>query len=214
MAYSVVIAAAGRSTRFGENKLQYRLKDGKPVIVHTVNIFLEDPECSEIILVTNREFVEEYGWEHLFKGKVILTWGGDSRSRSVYNGLLAASEDVVLIHDGARPWTLRDDVHRLLEELETKDAVILTSKMEDTVKIIEGDRIIGTINRDTLRRAGTPQGFHTAVIRECYRRLIDEGTPVTDDAQCYELMTGKPVYFIDAKGFNGKVTTKDDVAGR
>lgn len=214
MAYSVVIAAAGKSTRFGENKLQYRLKDGKPVIVHTVNIFLEDEECSEIILVTNREFVEEYGWEHLFKGKVILTWGGASRSESVYNGLLAAREDVVLIHDGARPWTLKEDVRRLLQQLEEKDAVILTSKMEDTVKVIEGDRIVGTINRDTLRRAGTPQGFHTKTIRDCCKKLIEEGIEVTDDAQCYQLITGNPVYFLDASGFNGKVTTKDDVAGR
>ncbi|MBQ1506312.1 MAG: 2-C-methyl-D-erythritol 4-phosphate cytidylyltransferase [Erysipelotrichales bacterium] len=214
MAYSVIIAAAGKSTRFGENKLWYRLKDGKPVIVHTLEKFINDEECSEIIFVTTKEFVDEYGPEHLYTGKVIITWGGASRQESVYNGLLAVTQDTVLIHDGARPWTMIEDIHALVEKLKEKDAVILTSKVEDTIKKIEGDRIVATIDRDTLRRAGTPQGFHTKTIRACYKELIENGLTVTDDAQCYQLITGEDVYFVDAKGFNGKVTTKDDVVGR
>ena len=217
MSYSVILAAAGQSTRFqhAENKLWYVLKDGKPVIIKIIETFLNDEECSEIILVTTKELMDEY-WkrEYPFYGKLVITWGGEQRSNSVYNGLLACNSEKVLIHDGARPWLSLRDIRQVTDKLNEVDAVILTAKVNDTMKSIEGDKIVDTPNRDLLRRALTPQAFRTDVIRECYQEALARGIEVTDDAQAYQIITGKPVYFVDALDYNEKITTLDDVVGR
>lgn len=214
--YSAIIVAAGKGTRFsgGMNKLLYPLMDGTPVIVKTLRTFLGDPFCRTIVLVSSKQLVDAYREKWPFYGRMIVTWGGKTRQESVYRGLLACMGGKVLIHDGARPWIHIEDIHAVAEALEEEEAVCLTKKVTDTVKTVQGGRITGTLDRDALRLALTPQGFRYSVIRQCYERAMEEGWTATDDCQIYERGTGKKIRFVDAKHFNGKVTTREDVEGR
>ena len=216
MSYSVIIPAAGKGTRFSGvvNKLWFELNDGTPVILKTLKRFLYDDDCEQIVLVGSQELIEEFNKRNQYYGKVVITFGGETRQDSIYNGLLACPHGKVLIHDGARPWITREDVHQVVDLLDEYEAVCLTAKISDTVKVIKDGMITETIDRDQLRRALTPQGFDYEVIRRCYEIARKKGLQTTDDAQLYQLVTGKPVRFVDALHYNAKVTTKDDVIGR
>ncbi|MCF0112208.1 MAG: 2-C-methyl-D-erythritol 4-phosphate cytidylyltransferase [Erysipelotrichaceae bacterium] len=212
MNYAAVIVAAGKSTRFsGEgNKLFYVLPDGVPVLMKTLNVFVKDERCERIALVVNDEGMD-FMEQQLPQQKVVVVRGGDTRQQSVYNGLLATDSDIVLIHDGARPWVDEGCIDRLLEALESEEAAILTIPVADTMKRIENGYLVETIDRDSLRRAQTPQGFVRSVLTEAYKEAIEQGLETTDDAMLYQTVTGKPVKNVEGSYDNIKITTISDV---
>ena len=216
MSYDVIVLAAGKGSRFSddENKLLYKLKDGTAVIVKTLRTFLNDDLCDRVVLVASEEIVEEYRKFNAFYGKLVITFGGERRQDSVYSGILACTPGKVLIHDGARPWVNIEDIHRVVDALNDNEAVCLTAKMTDTVKEVKGDKIVDTLDRDTLRRAQTPQGFDYDAIKEAYKKSIEAGWDCTDDAQLYQKATGKEVKFIDALYPNEKITVYTDVENK
>ena len=216
MSYSVIVVGAGSGTRFStqENKLLYQLKDKTPVIKKTLSVFLNDADCFEVVLVASDQLVNHFREGMSFPAKMVITTGGMSRQESVYNGLLAVAGDYVLIHDGARPWINIEDVKAVVKALEKEKAVCLTAKITDTVKVVEGKHIVNTLNREELRAAQTPQGFHLKELVKCYKDAIKAGIVCTDDSQLYQLMSGKEVYYLDAKYPNQKITTLEDVKGK
>ena len=164
MNYSVVIPCAGKGSRMGldENKIFLPL-NGKSIIEHTVNIFLEDERCKQIILVHSQE--DEKKIKEIFSTyKLFFTLGGKERTDSVYAGLKLVSEDVVLIHDGARPFVTKDCINNVLNALDTHVGAICGVPVKDTIKVVDKGVIISTPPRETLWQAQTPQGFKTAIL--------------------------------------------------
>lgn len=212
MNYSAVIVAAGKSTRFGlaQSKILYKFSDGERVIDKTLRPFLNDEDCKQIIVVTGEE-VRNY----LSDGcnKTVFCEGGNSRQESVYNGLLHASEKYVLVHDGARCFLLEEDLENLKSEINDAQGALLVKSVTDTIKIAQDGYVSQTIDRDSVKRAQTPQGFPKDVLMECYRKAFEEKYLGTDDCSLVERYSELKIKCVESKGDNIKITTFDDVNG-
>ena len=157
MEYSALIVAAGQGRRMnlGYNKVFYTFADGKNVLEKTMSIFEADPRCRQIVIVTQREDYFRCMRNRTQRGNVVFVEGGATRQESVFNGLMAVSEDYVLIHDGARPFLEQACLDRLCQCLSEHDACLLTVPCKDTIKVIEEGRIKETPNRSQLVQAQT-----------------------------------------------------------
>ena len=215
MNYSVIIVAAGKGERFSktESKIFYELPNGKKVIHQTIDAFMNNEYCKQVILVLNDEGMM-YFKDQARTGHTVLVRGGNSRQESVYNGLMAVKEDIVLIHDGARPWIADEQINNLVKALETDDAALLTVPVADTMKLVKDGYVVDTIDRTTLFRAQTPQAFHTQELIACYKEAMQKGLETTDDSQLYQLITKKPIRCVEGSYTNEKITTMHDVQGR
>lgn len=208
--YSAVIVAAGSGTRFGslEPKVLSRFGD-KPLIQSSLERFLEDPDCLEIILVhsvkTSHEFLR-------FKQeKVILAIGGDTRQESVRLGLAMVKAPLVLIHDGARPNLSQRLLLCVKTALDQFSAVAPAIPVSDTLKECRGEVIIGDIDRETIRQIQTPQGFRTDQIRLAHALAHQAGRQYSDDTSVYQHELALPVMLVEGDPANIKVTTLTDI---
>ena len=212
MKYSLVIVAAGSSVRFGQghSKMLYRFPDGKTVIERTLDIFLKDEQCSQIVVAVNQEVMEFFKGRNTV-GRVVFCQGGSTRQESVHNALMAVREDYVLVHDGARCFVSNEDVTRLVSVLDSHTGAILAARETDTVKLVQDDLVVETLDRTRLLRAQTPQGFPTEQLLECYRKADEEGYQATDDSQLFERYGDGRVKVIISSCHNTKITTIEDV---
>ena len=205
MNYSVIIVAAGSGERakLGYNKNFYKLPDGQTVIEKSIDIFNCDEDCKEIIVVTRKENVDEINKNE--KIKVVL--GGETRKDSVYNGLKEVTYDYVLIHDGVRPFLRKESLDKLKDKLNEKDAVILASPVVETVKYVEDNKIIKTLDRNNIFLAETPQAFKTSLILKAYE--TSSLKEFTDEAMLIEEM-GEEVFVVIDEFDNPKLTRPKD----
>jgi 2-C-methyl-D-erythritol 4-phosphate cytidylyltransferase len=208
----VVIVAAGTSYRMaGINKLFAPLK-GKPLLAWSVDTCQRYGLVQQIVLVLNAEDLargqklkEERGWS-----KVTLCRGGARRQDSVKEGLRQITDcDLVIIHDGARPFLTTDLIEDGLKVVGKTEAAVAAVPVKDTIKLAADERLIGeTLQRERLWAAQTPQIFSFDVITRAYENLAAE---VTDDAAAVECLGHKvQLYMGDYK--NIKVTTTVDLA--
>lgn len=205
MNYSVVIVAAGKGIRanLGYNKNFFEIEEGKTIIDKTIDIFDEDIDCKEIIVVTGKDNINSINKRD--KLKVVL--GGETRKDSVYNGLKEVNEDYVLIHDGVRPFLRKESLEKLKDNLNKYDALILAHSVVETVKYVEDNKIIKTINRNNIYLAETPQAFKTSLILKAYE--TSSNIEFTDEAMLVEEM-GEDVYIIEDEYPNPKLTKAED----
>lgn len=215
MNYTALIVAAGSGSRMGlgYNKLLFKLKSGYTIVEETVNVFLRDEKCKQIIVVASYDDMETY-MRLCSCGHVVFVAGGATRQESVYNGLLAVREQHVLIHDGARPWVKQESIDNLLECLTEHKACLLMVPAKDTIKTIENGIVKETLKRDMLWQAQTPQAFDTHLILSCYRKAMMQGVQATDDAQVVEKCSDEAISVVEGDYENIKVTTMDDVLDR
>lgn len=209
--YSAVIVAAGLGTRMnlGYNKVYYEI-DGHPILETTMDIFLKDDDCKQVVVVTNSDDYHKSIAEGT-TGKVVLAKGGATRQESVSNGLEAVICDVVFIHDGARPYLAKESLAALKEAMETEQAVCLMVPCKDTIKRVEGDYIVETIDRNVLRAAQTPQCFKTDLIRTCMEKAWEENFIGTDDSMLVEKYSDVKVRVVEGTFENKKITTPEDL---
>lgn len=220
----VVVTAAGQSRRMGgTDKLTLEL-DGRPLLAQTLMSFLHWPRTAAVAVTVTAgregELAETLK-AHVPSGvwpKVSLLAGGDERQDSVRLGLMhlhgqhrSEPDDVVLIHDGARPFVDAPLFERLLEELRECDGVIPATPVRDTVKRVRGNDVSHTEDRDTLRMVQTPQAFRLLSILEFHQRAREEKYLGTDDASLVERYGGN-VRWIDGPAHNLKVTVPEDIA--
>ena len=212
MKYTAVIVAAGKSERFASatNKLLYQLSDGSLVIDKALQPFREDKDCSQIVLVTNPETID-YLAKNRATGKEMYCLGGETRSDSVFNGLMAVKEKIVLVHDGARCYLQSEDLNRLKKTMETERAAILSRTIADTIKIVNEGYIVKTIDRDTLNGAQTPQAFYVDELMSCYKKARKEGFIPTDEASVVEKYSDTKIRCVVSRQHNEKITTIDDI---
>ena len=212
MKYSAVIVAAGVGQRMklGFNKAYAKLSTGKTIIETTVEVFLQHPDCKQIVLVTDMEdpYSKQLSAQY---GRLVVARGGATRQESVYSGLKGTLCDYVLIHDGARPYVSLELIERIKMALETEKAALLAISSKDTVKRVKDDYVLETYPRSELMLAQTPQGFETDLILECYKKAKKEGYLATDDASLVEYYSDVPVKIVEGSPSNFKITTPDDL---
>ena len=213
MKYSVIIVAAGSGSRMklGYNKVYARLQDGRTLLEHTMDVFMQDEDCTELVIATDANtYLQEITWR--MPGKIVLVQGGSTRQGSVYNALLAVIEDTVLVHDGARPYLQKEELEVLKEAMKKEDAALLCVPCKDTIKKVVNGYVCETYVRDTLRAAQTPQAFRTQLLTECTEKAMAEGYIGTDDCSLVERYSDVPVYAAEGSYANIKITTPEDLA--
>lgn len=206
-----MIVAGGSGRRFGGPvRKQYLEVGGVPVLLRAVGAFRGHPRVATVVVVLPAEdAADPPAWLRDLGVRIVA--GGAERGDSVRAGLLAAADaDLVLIHDGARPFIDRDTIGRVLDACVSAGAVAAVP-VTDTIKQVDADgTVTGTPDRATLWQAQTPQGFPRSAIAEAYRRAEAEGVAATDDAALYERYVG-PVRVVMGTYRNLKVTRPEDL---
>lgn len=219
MAVFALIPAAGMGKRMGASiNKQYLLLDGVPILARTLEVFQRSPLVDGIFVVIpqdeipfcREQVVEKYG---LSKVRSIVS-GGAERQQSVLNGLRAmegaAEDDVVLIHDGVRPFVTEDIISRATAAARENDGALVAVPAKDTVKVVENGVITATPPRETLWLAQTPQAFRYGVIRAAHEIADAERFLGTDDSTLLERL-GRPVRIVVGDYRNAKITTPEDM---
>ncbi len=200
----------------GKNR-QWILLDDKPLIAHTLTVFQQDENCEAIILVVNEKERQDFQAliERFSFSKVTqIVRGGLERQHSVFNGLKAITDanpqDVILVHDGARPFVTHDKITRVAEKAAATGAAVLAVPIKDTLKRSDGSVIIETVDRSKLWAAQTPQAFHYQLLYDANRYAEKHNLEVTDDASLVELF-GHTVSIVESDAMNIKLTTPEDL---
>ena len=162
---SAIILAAGSGSRFGEKK-QFKKLNGDPVWVYSLNTFIQTKCVDELILVIPNDSLGTLKHSQVFtslnkKNNIKLVPGGESRKDSVFNGLKAVKKvnDIVCIHDAARPFIKTSYIKRSIEACNEFDGAIIAIPSVDTMKKVDNQIIRNTIDRQSLWMAQTPQTF-------------------------------------------------------
>lgn len=215
MAYEVIIPAAGQGKRMGagKNKLLLELND-VPVFIHTLRVFEQDPQCEGMILAISpedeesfRKLLERYNIQKVSR----LVYGGKERQHSVYNGLMAAStDDVILVHDGARPFIDIKFIHELVEVAMDGGAAVVAVPVKDTIKRVQHAEVVETVDRSSLWAIQTPQAFRISILKEAHKRAQETDFLGTDEASLVERLP-YPVKIVEGSYDNIKLTTKEDL---
>jgi 2-C-methyl-D-erythritol 4-phosphate cytidylyltransferase len=213
-----IIVSAGRGHSLKEaSKKQFLTLAGKPILVHTLDRFETSPLIRFIVLVVGeedldyclKEIVERYQYQKITQ----IIPGGKERQDSVRNGLQALARDteIVVIHDGVRPFVTREMVEESIRGAKRLGAVVLAMPVKDTVKTANTDGIVlKTLDRESLWQIQTPQAFQAEMIREAYRRATEDGFVGTDDASLVERL-GTRVHILPGSYSNIKITTREDL---
>ena len=213
-----IILAGGKGKRMNSSiSKQFIEIKGKPIIYYTIKKFNDNKKIDNIIVVLSQEEIE-YFKENILKkydlkvDKIVV--GGAERQDSVYNGLksLENSEtDIVLIHDGARPFISDRIIDEGIKYAAIYGACAPGVMPKDTIKIKDENNFsINTPNRETLVSIQTPQVFKFSEILECHKKVQIDKLVVTDDTMVAEKY-GNKVYLYDGEYTNIKVTTPEDL---
>ena len=214
---TAVIVAAGKGRRMGtEISKQFLPLCGKEILAHSVEKFERAETIRDIVLVTGedslldvRDMAQEYGWKKI----VSVVAGGKERQDSVWNGLQAVSDDtdIVLIHDGVRPFVTEDILDHSIETAVEMGGCVAGVPAKDTIKVCNSENIaVATPDRSTLWQIQTPQTFRKELILQAYQKAKAEGFVGTDDASLAEY-SGCRVKVIMGSYRNIKITTKEDL---
>jgi 2-C-methyl-D-erythritol 4-phosphate cytidylyltransferase len=212
---TAIIAAAGSGSRFAsDTPKQFVEIMGKPLVVHTLERFVACEAIDEIILVLPKERVEWFSHLRLKFGKPIrVVSGGPTRAESVQNGLATVDEktDVVLVHDAARPFVSTEEIRRTIAAAKRTGAACLVAKISDSIKIVEGGKIKKNVDRETLRRALTPQAFQLRVLQQAFNSDNFDAS-ATDEASLVERLDYYyEIVAVEGSGRNIKVTHPEDL---
>lgn len=211
-----VVPAAGASNRMKEygNKLFLEI-NRIPVVAKTLCALEKSPEIDAIIIPTRKAAIPHI--EELCKRFSITKFisaipGGDTRTESVLNGVLAAGDDyeLIAIHDAARPFVSQRIISETVSAAALYGAAAPAVPMKDTIKKIDGDFIESTVPRETLSAVQTPQIFKTDIIRSALKKAVNEEIPITDDCSAAENI-GVRVFLTQGDYFNIKITTPEDL---
>jgi 2-C-methyl-D-erythritol 4-phosphate cytidylyltransferase len=220
MKVAAIIPAAGVGRRMQQNlPKQYLTLGGKPILANTLAVFENLPEITEITVVAQpaaldfcqNQVISPFG----FKKVLRLVPGGKERQDSVYNALKVLHRqndwDLILVHDGVRPFVTPEEVRRVIRAAGKHGAAILALPAQDTVKKVNREgRIQKTLNRQDIWLAQTPQAFQAAIIWRAFLEAYGREFYGTDEASLVEAL-GVPVMVEPGSPFNIKVTTPEDL---
>ncbi len=216
MSVLAIIPAAGMGVRMGGGTpKQFLSLEGVPIFVHTLRKFVAADGIDEIILALRPEEIEraekDLEREHFAK-PLRLVSGGDTRQETVARALAEAPEttELVVVHDAVRPFVELEMIRKVVEAARQDGAAILGIPSVDTVKQIERQTILGTVPRERIVLAQTPQAFRYDIIREAFARAAADGFGGTDESSLVEHL-GHPVVVLMGSDRNIKITKPSDL---
>ena len=216
MTVLAIIPAAGVGLRMGgEMPKQFLSLEGVPIFIHTLRKFVAAEAVSEIILGVRPEDMERASMEvdrERFPKPVRVVVGGTSRQETVARALAQAPADtkIVLVHDAVRPFIDLHLIQRVTEAAQKHGAAILGIPSVDTIKQVERQTILGTIPRERIVLAQTPQAFRFEIIKEAFQRAEADGFFGTDESGLVERL-GYAVSVIMGSDRNIKITKPSDL---
>jgi 2-C-methyl-D-erythritol 4-phosphate cytidylyltransferase/2-C-methyl-D-erythritol 2,4-cyclodiphosphate synthase len=207
---AVVLVAAGRGDRLGAGIPKALVQfSGRTILEHALERALKADSLKQVVIAAPASHLAEVQALVAFDSRVSVVAGGETRQQSIANALAQVSDcELVLVHDAARALTPTSVFDRVAEHVRaTGRGTIPVLEVVDTIKRIDGDRVLETVDRNKLRRAQTPQGFRTSSLKAAYASAEAD---YTDDAALVQA-AGGVIDFVhgDAQGF--KITTPDDL---
>jgi 2-C-methyl-D-erythritol 4-phosphate cytidylyltransferase len=219
MITAAIIPAAGKGLRMGVGiPKQFHSIRGEPLILRTLAVFEACPEVDVIMPVLPSDYVEIFrdilSGNRRFTKIVQLITGGEHRQDSVYNGIarLAPEVEIVVVHDGVRPFISKGLIKSCIETAWHYGAAVAAMSAQDTVKRINEHGLVEeTLPREQIYLAQTPQAFRRKILVDALHRAKEEGYYGTDEASLVERM-GVAVKIVPGERWNIKITTPEDLA--
>ncbi|MGC9530585.1 MAG: 2-C-methyl-D-erythritol 4-phosphate cytidylyltransferase [Candidatus Bipolaricaulaceae bacterium] len=214
---TAVVLGAGRGTRFGgreEGNKVFALLGGAPVLLRALAAFARVPQVVEVVVVGQRGHAARL--RELTAGlslPVRVVTGGPRRQDSAWAGVAAASQELVLVHDAARPLVSPALIRRVLAAAGEHGAAVPILLVPDTVRYVDGRGFLraGEVDRDGLVQVQTPQGFRRRLLLAGYEEAQQRGLSLPDDAAAV-LALGQPVAAVRGEPWNLKITRREDLA--
>ncbi|MFK8028263.1 MAG: 2-C-methyl-D-erythritol 4-phosphate cytidylyltransferase [Gammaproteobacteria bacterium] len=214
-----VIPAAGIGERVGASiPKQYLKIAGKTILEHAIHSFVGNSRITGITIALHPHDVH---FETLSikpsSDKIQVELGGETRAHSVLNVLSSIDlymnhGDFVLVHDAARPCLTDSDLDKLIDAgIHHEVGAILGSRVSDTIKHVENNNIVSTINRENVWRAYTPQMFKYDILKNALESALKNNVCITDEASAIEYL-GHQSCMVEGDARNIKVTTVEDIA--
>ena len=216
---TAIVVAAGVGRRIGAQVSKtYLPVGGRPLVLRTLDRLFSSTTVEKVILVVAAHEMEHCAellrGDSALRGRaVIMQTGGETRQQSVKRGLakVEAETDIVLIHDGARPFVSPGLIDRSVQAASEKGAVVVGLPVRDTIKFVGTDRLIqSTLDRSLLWEIQTPQVFQRQLIVAAHEQAERDAIEVTDDATVVERL-GVPVFVIEGERTNLKLTWPEDI---
>ncbi|HRT99187.1 MAG TPA: 2-C-methyl-D-erythritol 4-phosphate cytidylyltransferase [Ignavibacteriales bacterium] len=215
----VIIPAAGSGTRLGtEVPKQFLKVNNKYILNYSLETFNNHSGIDKILVVTSKDYIElvkDIVAKNTYNKVVDIIEGGKERQDSVFNALKhlkqeASDDDIVLIHDAARPLISNELISNVIQNTLVNSASIVAIKAKDTVINVKEKVINGFLDRNIIYLAQTPQAFKFGIIIDCFIKSYAENMYFTDESTMLNYF-GYDVYITDGSLFNFKITTKEDL---
>jgi 2-C-methyl-D-erythritol 4-phosphate cytidylyltransferase len=202
--------------RAGTSRKQFMLLDGSPILLHTIRKFTSCPQVSEIVLALRRddmEWVREVLSREILAKPVRLVEGGGTRQESVENALgrLPPDTDLVAVHDAVRPFIDAGTLEKVIKEAAETGAAIVGIVPVDTVKQVRRNKIYGTLPRERLVMAQTPQVFRYELLVKAFAAAREDGFTGTDESSLVERLQQVEVSVVGGSDRNIKITRPSDM---
>jgi len=215
MKVGAIIPAAGRGKRIGASVPKQFLEiQGRPLLHHTLMVFASCKLIDYVVLVMPRADVDEMGEDWLNKYEIVreVVVGGEQRQDSVYNGFNSLEEgtDIVVVHDGVRPFTTPQMITATVEAAQQHGAAITAIPVSDTVKQAADGFVKQTVSRDGLWRVQTPQAFQRGLLQQAFKKAKKDSYYGTDEGSLVEYL-GERVKIVPGSELNIKITRKEDL---
>ena len=215
MKVGAIIPAAGRGKRIGASVPKQFLEiQGRPLLHHTLTVFASCKLIDYVVLVMPRADVNEVGKDWMNKYKIVqeVVVGGEQRQDSVYNGFnsLEKGTDIVVVHDGVRPFTTPQMITATVEAAQQYGAAITAIPVSDTVKQAADGFVKQTVSRDGLWRVQTPQAFQHGLLQQAFKKAKKDSYYGTDEGSLVEYL-GERVKIVPGSELNIKITRKEDL---
>jgi 2-C-methyl-D-erythritol 4-phosphate cytidylyltransferase len=215
MKVGAIIPAAGRGKRIGASVPKQFLEiQGKPLLHHTLTVFTSCKLIDYVVLVMPQADVDEMGEDWLNKYDIVreVVVGGEQRQDSVYNGFNSLEEgtDIVVVHDGVRPFTTPQMITATVEAAQQHGAAITAIPVSDTVKQAADGFVKQTVSRDGLWRVQTPQAFQYGLLQQAFKKAKKDSYYGTDEGSLIEYL-GERVRIVPGSELNIKITRKEDL---
>jgi 2-C-methyl-D-erythritol 4-phosphate cytidylyltransferase len=213
-----IIAAAGIGKRMGSDRPKQYLKlGGRPMVCHTLERFREASSIESVVVVVEpgregafrKDIIEAHG----FPGEWKVVGGGTVRQESVANGLAAVPPDcdVIVVHDGVRPFILPSVIDESVKLAAKDGACIVATPINETIKSVDEHGVIDfTVDRSVMWGAKTPQSFKLSVLREAMDKAREDNFFGTDESSLVERL-GINVRVLEGDDRNIKITTPSDL---
>ncbi len=211
----LVLATAGCGSRFKSSiPKQFTKLRAKPLYFHALEAFAHLAEQAVVVVPESwREEVESQVASLPYRDKLILEIGGPRRQDSVYRGLCRFSEQIelVLVHDAARPFLSEQLISRVVEGTRRHQACVPVLPVSDTLKETRSERIVRTVERESLALVQTPQGFEISLLKRAFRQAIEDNFYGTDESVLVERLN-EAVHVVPGERANIKVTWPEDLS--